>query len=179
MIAILRSYALLQGLQRVSVDKGGTPPEVAAMYVTLIGLYGTAAPDPPILETITLQPVVSPEEKLTATRAGKRPEETGDLSDVESVATSATAAEGRGLWALFKLPLKRSRRLEETGSVSEVGSEAPSDQTGYSHDTQLTSAVVPSERAVKRARFCEDLSDDGVVRWDDAIPGEWSPGMDK
>ncbi|KAL0634541.1 hypothetical protein Q9L58_006560 [Maublancomyces gigas] len=178
MIAILRSYALLHGLQRVSVDNGGAPPEVAAMYVTLIGLYGTAAPDPAILDTITLQPVVSPDEKLSATRAGKRPAETRDLSDVESVATSPTAAEGRGLWALFKLPLKRSRRLEEAGSVSEAASEAPSDQTGYSHDTQLTSAVVPSERVAKRARFSEDLSHDGVVRWDDATPGKWSPGMD-
>lgn len=179
MIAILRSYALLQGLQRVSVDKGGAPPEVAAMYVTLIGLYGTAAPERPILDTITLKPVVSPEETPTAANTRKRPAETEDLSDVESVASSATGAEGRPLWGLFKFPLKRSRRLQEAGSVSEGASEAPSDQTGHSNDTQLTNAVVPSGRAVKRARFCEDLSDDDVLRWDDAISERWSPGMDK
>lgn len=166
-LAILRSYVLLQGLRRIAVEKGGVPQDVAEMYVALIGLYATAAAlATPELGAATLVGVGSSVGAMgpppSVSRPGKRRAETEEPSDGESVAVSTTTAQtndtrgtgldGSPLWGVFNRP-------------SEAGSDdAASSRTGRSNDTQLTKSV-PRVRPAKRARLTKQAGVSGVAKW--------------
>lgn len=188
-MAILRSYAIASGLQRLSTLKGGVPQRVAEIYLELVGLYGTAPPDTTELDTIILEEqldedtirVVAPANTTgmmgpppSTKRGSKRPVTVDDVSDTESVAasdqtyksnesrlTNAAAKEG---WSQLMPGLRRRKRSAETDTVTEIESVATSEETGQSNDTQLTKMVVPRTRAAKRARLGDAVTT-GVPRW--------------
>lgn len=171
-LAILRSYVILLGLPRLALDKGGLPEAVAEMYSSLIGLYGTPYRDPTVLDTITLEPVAS---AVAATGMMGPPARRG-TSDNDSVTTSGVTVDGGAsragtptIWPMLQPRGKCNKRLAEAESVSEIASEAPSDQTGRSNDTQQT-RTVPKMRAAKRPRLGGNASASGASSWIQAIP---------
>lgn len=183
-LAILRSYVVLQGLPRLPVEMGGVPQAVAEMYIALIALYSNASENTTILDTITLQPVASPIQATGITEAPPR----DDISDSQSVAASrvtgrsasskVTTTEARAIWSLLMPRGKGKKRLAEVDNVSEIASEASSDQTGHSNDTEQTSRV-PDVRRTKRPRIDDEESAGEASRWLARFPKKRSQGKGK
>lgn len=164
-IAILRSYAIAAGLQRLPVENGGVPQDVADMYLELVGLYGTAAPvqapDTITVEgtlgedTIRVVPpvgmMVPPQPRVK--KGGKRPVVADDESDAGTMATSNWTSQGDESVFTEKPAANRLsglrgvKRPADSDVGSELASVAASDKTGHSNDTHLTRAGGPWKRS--------------------------------
>lgn len=176
-LAILRSNAIAAGLQRLPAAKGGVPQEVAEMYLELVGLYGTAAPvvdvsavpGTAVMDSITVQQpldddtirVVAPPTRAgtmgppTTRGRGGRSVRVAEIVGDSVVASDRTAQSEDALnrWAfLNEWSSGRRKRPLEMDNVSQIESEAPSEQSARSNDTQF-SMPLPRTRAAKRARM--------------------------
>lgn len=180
-IAILRSYAIAAGLQRLPVEQGGVPQEVADTYLELVGLYGTAAPVQ-TLGTITVegtlgedtirvrhhQGVMGP--PLVPERRSKRLAAMDDNSDSGSVASSNRTRQSDESALSEKPATTRSsgltgvKRPASSDNESEIGSADASERTGRSNDTQSTRAVGP-RRTSKKPRLETDKPVSYVPGW--------------
>lgn len=174
-MAILRSYAIASGLERLSEEKGGLPKEVVDMYLELVGLYGTAAPK------IVKPPEVIPKPDKggvgdTITVNPHPPKAAGEIYETIHVIPPIGMTrndEARKMMPPLKTPKRNNKRpLTDDGCPSESDmTSKTSNETGRSNDSQLT-------QIGRQLRSSKRLQLDSILQTDHGEDMEdWAEGM--
>lgn len=182
----------MAGLQRLPEAKGGVPQEVMEMYFELMSLYGTPAPVEEVvaeeigmvshtvdMDTITVQQpdtirVVAPSERTRVMAPpprrgrGTRTHEAGDSVNLANASQTEQNSASNRQPLLNEDIRKRMKRPAET--VSEFESDATSEQSGHSNDSQFTTPL-PRTRAAKRTRMDDFRPVGDISGWVGIVAG--------